>query len=377
MTLETVLTEKQDFIKKFSSVCPTESKKQSRRTDLKSTKVDIFPRKSSNQSNTLSNLLNRLSEHQLPGSEHVKQYLFHLNRLNRRPNTLKTHFTPILFFLMFLQTAKVRLEEITRNDLGVFIEQEQDRGLKPLSVQCKIKSLCAFIGFLAEREIVNPDVLKKRFRIKVPDSLPRAMDPDDVKAILSVIKDVRNRAMILVLLRTGMRIGELLATKVIDIDLKGKKIMIFEAQKNRVGRVVYLSDDAKRALKVWLKKRDPQRQFLFYSRARDSLCYETARTMFKNYLDKAHLSHRDYTLHCLRHTFASELLNAGMRLECLQQLLGHENIEMTRRYARLTDNTRREEYFNAMSKIEKGEIHGHYQFDFKLQEISEEKELLD
>jgi integrase len=81
-------------------------------------------------------------------------------------------------------------------------------------------------------------------------------------------------------------------------------------------------------------------------------------------------------LHCLRHTFASELLNAGMRLECLQQLLGHENIEMTRRYARLTDNTRREEYFNAMSKIEKGEIHGHYQFDFKLQEISEEKELL-
>ena len=377
MTLETVSTEKQDFIKKFSSVCPTELKKQSRLTGSKSTKVDVYSRKSSNQNNILNHLLNRLSEHKLPGSEHVKQYLLHLNRLNRSTNTLKTHFTPILFFLMFLQTAKVRLEEITRNNLGAFIEQEQDRGLKPRSVQTSIKSLCAFIGFLIEREIVHPDVLKKRLRVKVPDSLPRAMDPDDVKALLSVIKDVRNRAMILVLLRTGMRIGELLATKVIDIDLKGKKIMIFEAQKNRVGRVVYLSDDAKRALKVWLKKRDPKREFLFYSRARDSLCYETARTMFKNYLDKAHLSHRDYTLHCLRHTFASELLNAGMRLECLQQLLGHENIEMTRRYARLTDNTRREEYFNAMSKIEKGEIHGHYQFDFKLQEISEETELFD
>ncbi len=377
MSLETVPTEKQDLIEKFSPVYPTESKKQSSLTDSKSTKVDISPQKPSNQSKTLNNLLNKLSEHQLPGSEHVKRYLLHLNRLKRRPNTLKTNFTPILAFLIFLQIAKVRIEKITRNDLGAFIEQEQDRGLKPRSVISKTKSLCAFIGFLIEREAVHPDVLKKKFRFKVPDSLPRAMDPDDVTSLLSVIKDDRNRAMILVLLRTGMRIGELLATKVIDIDMKGKKIMIFEAQKNRVGRVVYLSEDARRALKVWLKKRDPQREFLFYSRARDLMCYETARAMFISYLDKAHLSHRDYTLHCLRHTFASELLNAGMRLECLQQLLGHENIEVTRRYARLTDNTRREEYFNAMSKIEKGEIHGHYQFDCKLQEISEEKELLD
>jgi integrase/recombinase XerD len=52
-------------------------------------------------------------------------------------------------------------------------------------------------------------------------------------------------------------------------------------------------------------------------------------------LNQADLAHKGYTLHCLRHTFASELLNAGMRLECLQQLLGHSSIEMTRRYARL------------------------------------------
>ena len=57
---------------------------------------------------------------------------------------------------------------------------------------------------------------------------------------------------------------------------------------------------------------------------------------------------------------ASELLNAGMRLEVLQQLLGHQDIEVTRRYARLTDTTRREEYFRAMAKIEKGEIDGDY-----------------
>ncbi|RPI72145.1 MAG: hypothetical protein EHM38_02480 [Geobacteraceae bacterium] len=71
-------------------------------------------------------------------------------------------------------------------------------------------------------------------------------------------------------------------------------------------------------------------------------------------------------MHCLRHTFASELLNAGMRLECLQPLLGHSSIEMTRRYARLTDTTRKEEYFRAMAIIEKGGAHGDYRCHHQL-----------
>jgi site-specific recombinase XerD len=54
------------------------------------------------------------------------------------------------------------------------------------------------------------------------------------------------------------------------------------------------------------------------------------------------------------------LLNAGMRLECLQKLMGHQDIEVTGHYARLTDKTRKEEYFRAMEKIEKGEIDGDY-----------------
>ena len=77
-------------------------------------------------------------------------------------------------------------------------------------------------------------------------------------------------------------------------------------------------------------------------------------------IQKAGLEQKGYTVHCLGHTFASELLNAGMRLECLQQLMGHQDIEVTRRYARLTDTTRAEEYFRAMAIIEKGEINGQY-----------------
>ena len=90
------------------------------------------------------------------------------------------------------------------------------------------------------------------------------------------------------------------------------------------------------------------------------MCYSTARCRFVAYLKEAGLGQKGYTVHSLRHTFASELLNAGMRLECLQQLMGHQDIEVTRRYARLTDRTREEEYFRAMSIIERGGIDGDY-----------------
>ena len=312
-----------------------------------------------------------------PPHHFVEQYLRDQYRRGCRPNTLRGSFIVIESFLVFLrETAKTRLEEIVREDIGAYVEHEQDRGLKASTVKTRLCILNAFLRFLIDADVIRPEVLSKRIFIKVPDALPRAMYSDDAWRLLCVIKDIRDRAIILVLLRTGMRIGELLNTLVSEVNLKGQKTEIYEAEKNRVGRLVYLSDDARDALKAWLKKRDPNKAFLFYAQGRERMSYAGARMMFKKYLDKASLSHKGYTLHSLRHTFATELLNAGMRLECLQQLLGHSSIEITRRYARLTDKTREEEYFRAMGIIERGEMDGHYRFDRELQATNEETQLL-
>lgn len=325
----------------------------------------------------LERLLDKLSGTQLLGRHYAERYLRDQYRRGCQPNTMRSSCTAIELFLSFITRAgKPHLEQVTREDLYAFIEQEQDRGLKPLTVHTRLRAVKAFLRFLIDEEVVDHRVLSRRIAIKVPEALPRAIDPDDVKRLLGVIKDVRNRAMILVLLRTGMRIGELLDTRVRDVSLKERRIEIYEAQKNRVGRVVYLSDDAQSALAKWFKKRDPQKAFVFYAQGRDTMTYQGARAMFMKYLVKAELANNGYSLHCFRHTCASELLNAGMRLECLQQLLGHSSIEMTRRYARLTDKTREEEYFRAMSIIEKGEIDGHYQLNSQLQTVFEKKELL-
>jgi len=309
----------------------------------------------------------KLRERSLPGIEFAENYLFHLYRQNRRPNTLELNYTSIRLFLEYLKTVGItHLEGVSRSNLEGFVEHEQDRGLKPVSVKGRLASVKAFLRFLMEEGVIRQEVLSKGIAVKVPDSLPRAIAPEDVRELLSAVDGTRNRAMVLMLLRTGMRIGELLALRMEDIDLSEQKVFIFEARKTGVGRVVYFSADAKDALNAWLREKDPREDVLFYGKKYETLTYAAARAMFVKYLKKAGLGANGYTLHCLRHTFASELLNAGMRLECLQPLLGHTSVEVTRRYARLTDKTREAEYFRAMALIEKGEIHGNYRFDHRL-----------
>jgi len=311
------------------------------------------------EKNSLSHILNKLEMVDIPGKPHVESYLRDQYRRNLRITTIRNSLFAIVSFLFLVkQDGKTRLEEIARGDLGAFIEHEQDRGLKPATVRHRLDNLKAFIRYQIRKEVVPAEVLSKKMIIKVPDSLPKAMEIEHEAKLLSVINNVRNRAMILLLLRTGMRIGELLNLQVHDIHLKEKKIDIWEAQKTRVGRVVYFSADAAAALSAWLQQRDPEKPFVFYACNRESLTYAGARFMFCKYLKKANLAHKGYTLHCLRHTNASSLLNAGISLECLRELLGHTSVEVTRRYARLTNQTRETEYFKAMGKIERGEIDG-------------------
>lgn len=312
----------------------------------------------------INKALQKFNDNQLLGSHYVQEYLLAQYRRNRSINTIRTYFGAIFQFFKYLEAQGCqRFEMIRCEDLSAFIEHLQDRGLKPTTVFSRLLSLKAFFNYHIDADRIDPAVLKRKLRIKLPQTLPRAIDPEDIRQLLAVIDNVRNRALIVTLLRTGMRIGELLNTQMREVNLSEKRIEIYQAHKDLSGRVVYLSDDAQRALHEWIKIKAVDTVYLFYGHKGRPLCYEAAREMFVKYLTKAELSQKGYTLHCLRHTFASELLNAGMRLECLQQLLGHSDIEMTRRYARLTDNTRKEEYFKAMEIIERGQLNGHYRRD--------------
>ena len=325
---------------------------------------------------TLDRFADRLQESRIPGSELAVEYLHEKYSHNIAESTLSQSGGVLFSFFSFLHESGADIHQLTKQDIGRFVERDQDNGLKSGAIRTKLQALYAFITFLVDKEILPYELLHKKIRIKREELLPKAIPAQDIKSLLAVVQNIRDRALILLLLRTGMRIGELLNVAVSDLHMAEKKILLHQGEKNYQGRVVYYSKDAEQALRKWLDIRDSSKTFLFYSRNCSNISYVAAWTVMRKALETANLSGKGYSLHSLRHTFATDMLNAGLRLEVLQQLLGHRSVEITRRYARMSDTTRETEFFKAMAMIEKGVSYEPHRVNSELQAVFEEKKLI-
>jgi len=334
------------------------------RAEFLSTKVNPEKNKTTRRQFYRDRVLRKISNLDVPCKNDFKQLIRYKFRSNCRINTIRNYYISISLFLTFLRLKnKNNPEQIERTDLEEFVEHEQDRQIKPSTMRSRLACLYAFLRYLIENNAASAELLERKIHIKQARALPRGIESDDEQEILSVVGNVRNRAMILLLLRTGMRIGELLRTEMSDVNLEEQMIRINESEKTGSGRVVYFGNDAAEALYHWLMERDFWKKRLFYGYGRDSISYTAAWKIFHKYLEKSGISHKGYTLHCLRHTYATGLLNAGMPIECLRDLLGHKNLKQTLRYAHLSDKTRKEEFFRAMAIIEGGKADEPNRFD--------------
>ena len=124
------------------------------------------------------------------------------------------------------------------------------------TVKTRMAFIIAFLHFLMEQDLIPGTALKRTIRLKLPDTLPRAMNPKDVRRLLSVIHNTRDRALILLLLRTGIRIGEALGLTLNDLDLERERSISSKERRTAWGGWSTSRDDALFALKRWLKRRD-------------------------------------------------------------------------------------------------------------------------
>ena len=308
---------------------------------------------------TRNRILEKIGRQDFAGKEHFIQYIRFKYQKNCRPNTMDSAGTIISQFLTYLKkgTHLTELEYLSRCDIEGFFEQQQSRELKVRTLRTHMASVYAFVRFLVDEGIVGSELLFRKISIRPPESLRKDINSDDMERLLSVIEDRRDRAMVVLLLRTGMRISELLSIEMSDINLEEQTIRIYESMKTGVGRVVYFSNDAAAALYEWLLIRDYWKQRLFYGQRRQSIGYAAVRKRFVKYIERSGLTDKGYTLHCLRHTFATNLLNAGMPIEVLRDLLGHSNLAQTQHYAKLVDRVREAEFFKAMAIIEGEDTH--------------------
>jgi site-specific recombinase XerD len=222
----------------------------------------------------------------------------------------------------------------------------------------------ATLRYLQEQDYLVPQVLLRLPGLKEPDRLPRFLTDEQVRKIRDELETevvqarslvqqrdaLLNRAAFYLLWQGGLRLAELEDLCLADLDLAGHKLSVRQG-KGLKDRTVYLTDRAVVVLQAYLDRRGmggSDHVFLYHHR---SLRQDLIRARLKAAGQRVGVS---VTPHRLRHTCATQLLNAGCRVTSIQKLLGHRRLNSTMIYARIHDRTVAGDYYAAMGQIEKG-----------------------
>jgi site-specific recombinase XerD len=186
----------------------------------------------------------------------------------------------------------------------------------------------------------------------LPKQLPKFLKEQEIKILFDYITDKRDIAMFMLMLRCGLRVGEVVKLTFHAIDFERKSILVLKG-KFRKDRIVYMSDDTIDALQAYIKVRPSSRSRKVFLVQRGlyrgkSLSVRSVQKRIENYAKETGLT---VSCHRLRHTMATQLLNADAMLATVQELMGHECIISTQRYAKVSNTKVRRDYFKAMELL--------------------------
>ena len=273
-----------------------------------------------------------------------------MKRRNYSAHTRKNYLNRLQHFLIWLPVA---VESAEPEHIKCFIDVLLDKRLNPQTINGHLIAVRSFYRYLKEEELValdNPVI--SGLSLRLPKPLPRFLQDSEVSAFFSVISKQRDLAIFMLMLRCGLRVEEVANLTLGVVDHHRSQIMV-RSGKGARDRLVYLNDDVADALADYLQTRpetEEPRIFLVekgsYRGKPLSVRGIQKRAEYYSYKSGVHVS-----CHQLRHTMATDLLNAGADIVTIQYLLGHSKIKTTMRYARLSNQKARMDYYQAMTRI--------------------------
>ena len=277
----------------------------------------------------------------------ILNYRRFLKRRNYSAHTIKNYMHTLKQFVIWVD---VPIEEVTHKKLLAYLDHLLDRGLKPKTINCHLDSLRGFYHYLIEEEqvaMVHP--VKRGYTLRLSRPLPRHLRDEEVHRLLKVIQQPRDRALVMLMLRCGLRVEEVARLKLAALDLRRRQLFI-QHGKGGEDRVVYLSDDAQEALIQYLRVRPASRakEVFLVNKGRcrgQAISVRGIQKRLEHYARQAKLK---VSCHQLRHTMATQLLNADAPLVSIQDLLGHSRIKTTQRYCRVSNLKVQRDYHQAM-----------------------------
>jgi site-specific recombinase XerD len=253
----------------------------------------------------------------------------------------------------FVIWIDVPVEDVTHTTISRYVDYLMRKRLAPKTVNCHLNCIRQFYHYLREEEgvaMTNP--IRKNHSQKMSRPLPRHLKDEHVEIFFKAVKGSRDSAIFMLMLRCGLRVEEVVNLTIGVIDFKRKTIMV-EDGKGAKDRIVYMSNDAIHNLIVYLKVRPASRTRKIFLVEKGPctgrpISIRGIQKRMEYYARKANIR---VCCHHLRHTMATQMLNADADLCTIQDLLGHSNVKTTQQYCRVSNLKVQRDYFKAMEVI--------------------------
>lgn len=285
-------------------------------------------------------------------NEAIEAFVIYMRvRKRREASTLYT-YTKILQH--FVATVPVRtVEELTVKHIDMYADILSLKNYAPKTFRCKLNAIRSFIRFLYIKEYttIKPEC------IDVPEESSTVeanfLDLEEAQALVSVTRNTRDRALLLFMLSSWVRVSELTNIRLDDIH---NRSVLIRRGKGGKPRPVFISEEAERAVNAYIASdRGSKQGYLFPSPDGTKMSRQRIYRIVQVHAERAGLD-KKVTPHTLRHTGATGYLDAGGRLEIAQKLLGHSKLETTMIYVHFKDERLHDDYDEVTKSLSYGTI---------------------
>ena len=253
--------------------------------------------------------------------------------LRSRKYSIRTLRLYVYYNRLLCETLLKPPEEISQEDITQFLATvEKDRKYSASSLNLAISAL----KFFYEKVLKN-DSMKERYRPRHDGRLPVVLSKEEISKVLYMEKNPKHRLLLMLAYSSGLRVSETVALKKEHIDLS-RKVVHVRLSKGRKDRFTLLSEKAADSIAEYCAIYDIKNWLFPGQSATRPLTIRSAQHIFEKAVRHAGI-HKNVSIHSLRHTFATHLLESGTDIRYIQELLGHSSLQTTERYTHVAKSS--------------------------------------
>ena len=263
----------------------------------------------------------------------LKRYRACLVISGRSPKTIEAYDRQIKILFRVLQK---NFTDMTVSDLRYFLALEKSRGVSNRTLENTRIVISSFFTWLLDEDLINKNPCHFIKPIKYTSKVRYSFSSVEIDALRSACKNTKERAIIELLLASGIRVSELCSMRVVDIDFDTRIVIVLNGKGDKQ-RTVYINDLAREHLLAYLNTRNVSGEYLFYNKKKEPLNPGGVRFILKSLEERSGVT--NVHPHRFRRTLATNLSNRGMDVQEISKLLGHADINTTMGYIYTSDES--------------------------------------